>query len=393
MKNKKEEEKDLIRTVFKGASLFDMLTDTELNEIVKISREQTFEAGETVFMEGDIAKELYIIEKGKVVLEMSIRLGIGARRQVSIDVLTDGQVFGWSAVAETNTFTMSARCFEKTRVLAIDRAGLWDLFEKDSALGFKVMKKIIGIVSFRLQRSRDTLAHILSIASHDLKSPLASVQSYLMIMQDGYAGETTEKQRRMLQNGIESIHGLLRLIDDILDLSRIHTMEMDFKKISLSSVLEEPVGIAKRLADEKGIKFCVKANGESNFILADPSRLRQVFINLLTNAIKYTPEGGSVTLQLVEEKEDYLVEVIDTGIGVPPTELPKIFDDFYRGKHTESTGAGLGLSIAKKIVEAHNGRIWVESPNPETNTGSTFRFTLPKKSDFPSSRISRNSRE
>ncbi len=381
MKKVKEEEKNRIRTALRGASVFDLLTGAELDEIVEISRELTFEAGEKVFTEGDIAKELYIIERGRVVLEMSIRLGIGAMSQGSIDVLEDGQVFGWSAVAESNTFTMSARCLEKTRVIAIDRARLWDLFEKDSALGFKVMEKIVGVVSFRLQRSRDTLAHILSIASHDLKSPLAVVQSYLMIMLDGYAGETTEKQKRMLQKGSEAISGLLGLIKNILDLSHIYTGEMDFKAITLSSVLKGPVGIAKRLADEKGIGFQVNVDRESDIVLADPDRLDQVFTNLLANAIKFTPEGGAVTLRIVGEQEHYLVEVIDTGIGISPAEQPRIFDDFYRGLHTGTAGAGLGLSIAKKIVEAHNGRIWVESPNPETGTGSVFRFSLPKKKD------------
>ncbi len=381
MKKMKEEEKNRIRTALRGASVFGLVTGAELDEIVEISRELTFEAGEKVFTEGDIAKELYIIERGRVVLEMSIRLGIGAMSQGSIDVLEDGQVFGWSAVAESNTFTMSARCLEKTRVIAIDRARLWDLFEKDSALGFKVMEKIVGVVSFRLQRSRDTLAHILSIASHDLKSPLAVVQSYLMIMLDGYAGETTEKQKRMLQKGSEAISGLLGLIKNILDLSHIYTGEMDFKAITLSSVLKGPVGIAKRLADEKGIGFQVNVDRESDIVLADPDRLDQVFTNLLANAIKFTPEGGAVTLRIVGEQEHYLVEVIDTGIGISPAEQPRIFDDFYRGLHTGTAGAGLGLSIAKKIVEAHNGRIWVESPNPETGTGSVFRFSLPKKKD------------
>ena len=109
-----------------------------------------------------------------------------------------------------------------------------------------------------------------------------------------------------------------------------------------------------------------------------PNRLQQVFANLLGNAVKFTSAPGVVTLKVSEEDDHILVEVTDTGIGIPSEELPKIFDDFYRGINVDAAGAGLGLSIAKKIVEAHGGRIWVESPCPESETGSKFSLTLPK---------------
>jgi signal transduction histidine kinase len=379
VRTEKGREREHIKTVLKNAPLFSELTDAELDGIATLSRSETYEAGETVFTEGNVAKELYIVEEGMVVLEMSVRLGLGVGRQGSIDVLTDGQVFGWSAVAESNTFTMTARCIEKTRVVAIDRAGLWDLFEKHSDLGFKVMKKIVGVVSFRLRRSRDTLAHILSIASHDLKSPLAAVQSYLWILLEGYTGEMTQKQTTMIKRSVDRIDELLHMIDDILDISRIATKQLAIREISLREVIEGPVGIARRLADEKGIEWNLVVEHGLPAVPGDPERLKQVFTNLLGNAVKFTPAKGKVTLRITEEEDHILVEVIDTGIGISPQDLPRIFDDFFRGMNTQSTGTGLGLSIAKKIVEAHSGRIWVESPCPETGTGSRFSFTLPKK--------------
>jgi signal transduction histidine kinase len=103
-----------------------------------------------------------------------------------------------------------------------------------------------------------------------------------------------------------------------------------------------------------------------------------VLNNLLGNAVKFTPEGGSVTLKVAERDGYIVVEVIDTGIGITPEELHRIFDDFYRGDRAESTGSGLGLSIARKIVEAHGGRIWAQSPCPESGKGSRLTFTLPK---------------
>lgn len=369
---------DHLKEALRKSQLFDELTDAELDKVVRLTREETYEAGEIIFNEGEMAKELYIVEDGRVVLEMSIRLGRGSGRQGSIDVLTKGQVFGWSAVAEPYTFTMSARGVEKTTVLAIDREGLWHLFEENSSLGFKVMKKVVSVVSSRLSRSRDTLAHVISIAFHDLKSPIAAVQSYQQVMLDGYAGEISEKQKHMLLRSSERIKELLNLINNILDISRIVTGQLHMERTSLLEVADSSIKTAQLLARENGVQLNIDVAKGLPPIAGAPNRLSQLFNNLLENAIKFTPEGGSITVK-ISDKEDYvLVEVTDTGIGISAKELPRIFDDFYRGIDVDATGAGLGLSIAKKIVEAHNGKIWVESPCPETGIGSKFSFTLPK---------------
>ena len=115
-----------------------------------------------------------------------------------------------------------------------------------------------------------------------------------------------------------------------------------------------------------------KINGSS-------PRLRQVLSNLLDNAINYTLEG-EVAVRVSEQDNDICVEVMDTGVGIPPEDLSQLFDDFFRGSNVEPKGTGLGLSIAKRIIEAHQGRIWAESPCAETNKGSKFSFTLPKVS-------------
>jgi len=113
-------------------------------------------------------------------------------------------------------------------------------------------------------------------------------------------------------------------------------------------------------------------------IQGSPRRLQQVLTNLLTNAIKFTPEKGVITLKLTEEDAHIQVEVMDTGIGIPPEDLPRIFEEFYRGRNIETEGAGLGLAIAKRIVEGHGGAIRAESPYAEGQPGSRFVFTLAK---------------
>jgi signal transduction histidine kinase len=372
-------ELDSIKKTLRKSSLFDELTDAELEEVAKLSKKRVYRVGDIVFTEGEPAKELYVIEDGTVVLEMSIRLGRGSSRQGSIDVLSQGQVFGWSAIAEPNIFTMSARCLENTTVIAIDRARLQLLFNENNALGFKLMKKIVGVVSSRLARSRDTLAHIMSIAFHDLKSPLAAVQSYLQVILDGYTGEISEKQRGMLLRSSERIKELLNLINNILDISRIDTGQLQMEKISLLEIIDSSVETARGIAKGKGLKIKAKTPKELSLVYAAPNRIQQLMNNLLGNAIKFTPEGGAINLKVSEGENNILIEIQDTGTGIKAVDLPRIFDDFYRGVDIDTPGAGLGLSIAKKIVRAHGGKIWVESPCPETGIGSKFSFTLPKK--------------
>jgi len=274
---------------------------------------------------------------------------------------------------------MSARCVEETKVIAIDGNELWQLLEDDHHAGYEIVKRLVGVVSSRLLSTRDMLAHILSIASHDLKSPLAAVESYHKVMLDGYAGEITEKQKTMLVRSSERINGLLNLIDNILDISRIDARELKMEDTSLLEVVKSSREVIQPLANDKEMQFIVEVSEKLPMITGAPNRLQQVFDNLLGNAVKFTPTGGTVTLKITESDDHILVEVTDTGTGITSEDLPKIFGDFYRGVKVDVSGAGLGLAICKKIIEAHNGKIWAESPCPESGIGSKFTFTLPKK--------------
>lgn len=168
------------------------------------------------------------------------------------------------------------------------------------------------------------------------------------------------------------------MIDNILDISYIEIRELDFESLSLSEVIESSIGDVQGMAQQKGIQLKNGVSTKLPQILGLPKRLRQVLTNLLSNAIKFTPTGGTVSISS-RETDDYVqLEVADTGIGISPEELPRIFDDFYRGMKVDAEGAGLGLSIAKKIIDAHGGSIWAESPCPESGIGTKFSFTLPK---------------
>jgi signal transduction histidine kinase len=232
----------------------------------------------------------------------------------------------------------------------------------------------------KMEEARNRFLHFLGVTVHDLKAPLTAIQSYFWVMLGGFAGELTEKQRNMLERSSQRIKELLTLISDLLDIPRIETGQMvqEMKDVSLKKVIETAVGDMRDLAEQKKLKLKVEMPKKLPQIRGSAPRLQQVMTNLLNNAINYTPEG-SVTLRVSLEGKEIMVEVMDTGIGIPADELPHIFEDFFRASNVEIKGTGLGLSIARRIVETHGGKIWVESPCPETRKGSKFSFTLPQK--------------
>ncbi|MFC2017240.1 sensor histidine kinase [Chloroflexota bacterium] len=234
----------------------------------------------------------------------------------------------------------------------------------------------------KLEEEKNRFLRFLSIAAHDLKAPLTAIQGFLWVMLGGYSGEISDKQRNMLERSTRRINELLNLISDLLDIPRIETGQIvqEMKEISLREVVKRSLDDLRNLAKEKGVKLKVELPETLPKIHGSSPRLQQVMTNLVGNAINYTSEG-MVTIMVREDDRDIRTEVIDTGIGISPDVLPRVFDDFFRASNVETKGTGLGLSIAKRIVEAHGGRIWVESPCPESNTGSKFTFTLHKKSE------------
>ncbi|MFC1903651.1 sensor histidine kinase [Chloroflexota bacterium] len=232
----------------------------------------------------------------------------------------------------------------------------------------------------KLEEGRKHLLRFLAIASHDLKAPLSAVQSYLQVMLGGFVGKMTEKQKHMVERSSQRITGLLELISDLLDISRIEGGQIirEMEEVSLAKVVEDSTESVRVLAKDKKIGLHLEIPESLPELKASGVRLQQVITNLLTNAIKFTPEKGEIRLRATAEGGGVRVEVMDTGAGIAAEDSPKIFDDFYRGD-TEKAGTGLGLSIVKRIVEAHGGKIWAESPNPEDKSGrgSKFTFTLP----------------
>ncbi|MFC2154512.1 PAS domain S-box protein [Candidatus Altiarchaeota archaeon] len=218
----------------------------------------------------------------------------------------------------------------------------------------------------------------LSIASHELKTPLIPIEGYLELLAEGRFGHLTKKQIQI----IEKIRGkeaqLKLLINDLLDLNKLQSGKMvfDMKGADINSLIKETITEQKFIAQEKDIKIIVKEKMSLPTVRGDRMRLGQVLSNLISNAIKFSAAGAEVIVKAKKEDSVILISVSDQGIGIPPENLENIFDVFYQVDSSTSRkypGTGLGLSICKKIIEHHGGRIWVDS---KLGGGSTFYFTL-----------------
>ena len=232
----------------------------------------------------------------------------------------------------------------------------------------------------KLQQLDDIKSEFLAHVSHELRTPMASIQEGTHLLLDEIPGPLTQDQRTTLRIMSDSSRRLMSLISTILDLSKMEAgmMEYRFAPTDLKRIAEVSVNKIRLLADAKHVQLLVEAPKERHWVKADAARIEQVLDNLLSNALKFSPEGAVVKLNMTVGLEDGLlfVSVSDAGQGIPAEEVPHIFDRFYQGrtktKHA-SVGSGLGLALAKKVVEAHGGRIWVES---EVGKGTTVRFIL-----------------
>jgi len=222
--------------------------------------------------------------------------------------------------------------------------------------------------------------YFLAMASHDLKTPLAAVQSYLQVLLGGFVGDLDEDHQRILERCSQRIRELFDLINRFLDLAQIEKGKVveDMDMISIQEVIEccaEEIGV---LAAEKSQTLDVDLPVDLPKIYGSEKHLKQAVTNLLSNSVKYTPEKGQITVCARRTDDQVEVEVCDTGQGIDPDDLPFVFDQFYRGKGGDAAhGTGLGLSIVKRIIEAHQGKIWAESPYAGGQPGSRFVFTLP----------------
>jgi signal transduction histidine kinase len=231
----------------------------------------------------------------------------------------------------------------------------------------------------RLQELDRLKSEFVSDVSHELRTPLTSVKGYVDYLLEGIVGELSPPQKDFLTRVKGNTDRLVRLINDLLDLSRIEAGRVDFHpvKLAMVEVTTEVLDALRPLASEKGVDLSTDMSEPDGFVRADRDKVYQVLLNLTHNAVKFTPPGGSVRVRVEGQPHGEVLTVVqDTGEGIPPEELARIFEKFHQVSEssTLTKGSGLGLAIAKKLVELHGGEIWVRS---ELGQGSAFGFTLP----------------
>lgn len=213
--------------------------------------------------------------------------------------------------------------------------------------------------------------------SHEFKTPLAIIKESVALVLDGVAGEISSKQREVLESGRKNLDRLIRLVNDLLDLSKIESGKIEIKReqVNLAELMKETARICRPDIARKRIRLIENFSKDPGEIWADRDKLIQVVLNIVNNAVKFTPEGGTITLESGDQGKNARFEIRDTGCGIPKESLERIFEKFERVPSAKREGTGLGLSIAREIVNLHKGRLWAES---EEGKGSAFICLLPK---------------
>ena len=233
----------------------------------------------------------------------------------------------------------------------------------------------------KLQKLDDMKAEFLAHISHELRTPLASIREGTQLLLDEIPGPLSQEQRATLRIMTDSSQRLIRLISTLLDLSKMEAGMMEYRIVptDLKRVAEGSVNKVRLLAEGQHIQILLETPPGRLWVPMDGARIEQVLDNLFSNALKFSSEGAAVSLRMEPDPKAGIVRVSvsDTGPGIPPEDLPHIFERFYQGRmqaRNAVAGSGLGLALAKKVVEAHGGRIWVKS---DFGKGTTVEFTLP----------------
>lgn len=247
-------------------------------------------------------------------------------------------------------------------------------------LGYGVISRILRrlmLYAARVRESDQLKSTLVANVSHEVRNPLTIIKLALTNLMDGVAGEINKMQKSVIERCHGTIERLIRMVNELLDLSKIEAGKFMMKRslVDVTSLIDNELIGFDPAVKRKSLQLEKQVPALPIKIWADQDKIAQVFDNVFGNAVKYTPENGKIWVRLADVNSDARIEVEDSGGGIPTDKLDKVFDKFERIAQQKELGTGLGLPIAKDIIEMHRGRIWVES---ETGKGSKFIVLLPK---------------
>jgi signal transduction histidine kinase len=299
-----------------------------------------------------------------------VMLGAGFRAILAVPLLGEGRILGGLVVARKSPGGFPPQVVELVKTFAGQSA----LAIQNARLFREVEEK-----SLQLEVASKHKSEFLANMSHELRTPLNAIIGFSEVLSEQMFGELNDKQLEYQRDILTSGQHLLSLINDILDLSKVEAgrMELEVGTFSLREALDNGLTMLKERAGRHGITLSLEIDPGLDQIEADERKVKQVVFNLLSNAVKFTPDGGRVGISARPLDGEVEIAVRDTGVGIAPEDLEHAFEEFRQtgAGRAQSEGTGLGLPLAKRFVELHGGRMWVES---QPGVGSTFTFTLPQ---------------
>jgi signal transduction histidine kinase len=299
----------------------------------------------------------------------------GFRTTMGVPMLLDGEVVGVLVVWRTQVDPFSERATE-----------LLTTFAAQAAIAIRSVDLVNALQarSAEVEVASRHKSEFLASMSHELRTPLNAVIGFSEVLLERMFGDLNDRQEEYLHDIWSSGKHLLELLNEILDLSKVEAGQMTLEpaEFSLQEALGHGLALVRERAARHGIRLGMEVAPDVGPVRADELRIKQVIVNLLSNAVKFTPDGGRVEVRARTEGTEVLVTVADTGTGVAAEDRERIFESFQQGGRRASTteGTGLGLTLSKRIVELHGGRIWVDS---ELGAGSTFGFAIPAGTPAP----------
>ena len=295
----------------------------------------------------------------------------GWRSLVAIPLVRPDRIVGALVVRRLTTGTFSAETCDMLTAFASQSA---------VALTNARLYQELELQRLELVRTSQHKSEFLASMSHELRTPLNAVIGFSEVLLERMFGELNERQADYVQDILDAGRHLLALLNDVLDLSKVEAgrMELEVTTFPAEDAIQAVLTLVREHAERGGVELRYDGSRTPEHVTADELRFKQVLLNLLGNAVKFTPRGGSVTVAAWPEGPELLVTVTDTGVGIPDSDQARIFDSFQQGARAASSseGTGLGLTLTRRIVELHGGRLWLDS---EVGRGSTFGFALPRQ--------------